>query len=115
MGKTERMHGINVAKLINLVIYKVKEGKDDEFRKLLKLHWPALNKLGLVKGEPARIWRGNNIRSESQGSSWVELFSWKEENSADVAHQTPEVMQIWEPMGPLLEGMDILYLEPEQL
>jgi hypothetical protein len=29
-----------------------------------------------------------------------------------VAHQMPEVMQIWEPMGPLTENMEFLQVEP---
>jgi hypothetical protein len=99
----------------NLVVYRVKKGKDAEFRKLLALHWPTLNRLGLVTSEPAKIWRGENIRSDFDGSTWVELFTWKEDGASDIAHQTPEVMQIWEPMGPILEGMDILYVESIQL
>jgi hypothetical protein len=114
MGQDRRKE-IGIARLVNLVVYKVKKGKDEEFKKLLAQHWPALDKAGLVKGEPAKIWRGVNIRSEHEGSSWVEMFSWKEESSADIAHQLPEVMKIWEPMGPILEGMDILYVEAEQL
>src|SRR5215467_4463331 len=101
MGKTDRTHDIDVPRRVNLVVYKVKKGKDDEFAKLLKQHWPTLNRLGLVTADPPQIWRGTNIRSESEGTSWVELFTWKEETSADVAHETPEVMRIWEPMTPL--------------
>jgi hypothetical protein len=100
---------------LNLVVYKVKEGKDAEFSALLKAHWPALAGAGLVTDEPAKIWRGKNIRSASTGTSWVEMFSWKDESSPQVAHQLPEVMKIWEPMTPLLEGMDILHLDEAQL
>src|SRR5580700_701858 len=91
-----------MSRLHNLVVYKVKKGKDAEFRQLLAKHWPTLDRLGLVTSEPAKIWRGENIRSAHEGSSWVEMFSWKEETGSDVAHQSPEVMKIWEPMGPLL-------------
>jgi hypothetical protein len=105
----------SMSKRNNLVIYRVRKGKDAEFRKLLSHHWPTLDKLGLVTSEPAKIWRGENIRSSFDGSTWIEMFAWKEEGSADIAHQTPEVMKVWEPMGPMLEGMDIIHLEPEQL
>ena len=104
-----------ISRKVNLVIYKVKEGKDAEFLELLKLHWPTLDAAGLVTPEPVKIWRGKNIRSSSAGTSWVEMFSWKDEKSPDVAHQMPEVMRIWEPMTPLLEGMDILNVEPTEL
>src|ERR1044071_7213740 len=101
----------NISRRLNLVVYKVKQGKDAEFAALLKGHWPALREVDLVSDEPPQIWRGDNIRSQSGGTTWVELYSWKDEHSADLAHQTPEVMKIWEPMTPLLEGMDIIFLE----
>jgi hypothetical protein len=100
---------------VNVVVYKVKEGKDAEFSALLKKHWPTLDAAGLVTSEPAKFWRGKNIRSESKGTTWVELFAWKDESSPQVAHQMPEVLAIWEPMTPLLEGMDILHVDPVQL
>jgi hypothetical protein len=105
----------NPSMRINLVVYKVKKGHDAAFRDLLAKHWPTLQRLGLVSPDPAQIWRGENIRSASEGSTWVEMFTWKEADSSDVAHQTPEVMKIWEPMGPMLEGMDIIYLEPQAI
>jgi hypothetical protein len=111
----DRRKEIGVSRLVNLVVYRVKKGKDEEFKKLLAQHWPTLNKAGLVKPEPAKIWRGVNIRSDHQGSSWIEMFSWKTEDAGDIAHQMPEVMKIWEPMTPILDGMDIYYMEPEQL
>ena len=93
-----------ISRKVNLVIYKVKEGKDAAFLELLKLHWPTLDAAGLVTSEPVKIWRGKNIRSTSAGTSWVEMFSWKDEKSPDVAHQMPEVMAVWEPMGNIMEG-----------
>jgi quinol monooxygenase YgiN len=104
-----------IPRLVNLVVYKVKKGHDAEFQKLLKAHWPALRKVDLVNDEPPQIWRGDNIRSQTGGTVWVELYTWKDERSADAAHQMPEVMQIWEPMTPMLEGMDIIYVERASL
>lgn len=101
--------------LVNMVVYRVKKGHDAEFKKLLSQHWPTLNRLGLVTSEPAKVWRAENIRSSFDGSTWVEMFTWKDEKGSDVAHQTPEVMKIWEPMTPILDGMDIMYLESERL
>jgi quinol monooxygenase YgiN len=106
-----KAHDTTIPRLVNLVVYKVKKGHDDEFKKLLAAHWPALRKVDLVTDEPAQIWRGDSIRSQSDGTTWVELYTWKDGTSAEVAHQTPEIMQIWEPMTPLLEGMDIIYLD----
>jgi hypothetical protein len=35
------------------------------------------------------------------------MFTWKDGSGSDVAHQSPEVMAIWEPMTPILENMQI--------
>ncbi len=40
------------------------------------------------------------------------MFSWKDGSASDVAHQSPEVMAIWEPMTPILENMQITEVEP---
>ena len=95
-----------------LVIYRPKEGTEAQFLPILERHWPALDRLGLVTDEPARFWRatGKNGRT-----SFVEMFSWKDESSSDVAHQTPEVMAIWEPMGAILEDLQILHVEPLEM
>ena len=42
----------------------------------------------------------------------IEQFVWKDGKASDVAHQTPEIMAVWEPMGPLLEELTICEVEP---
>ena len=37
---------------------------------------------------------------------YIEIFSWKSPEAPQVAHQTPEVMAVWEPMGAICEHMD---------
>ena len=39
-------------------------------------------------------------------SMYIEIFSWKTPDAPQTAHQTPEVMAVWEPMGALCEHMD---------
>src|SRR5262249_48635156 len=41
----------------------------------------------------------------------VEIFDWKSAASAEVAHRSPEVMAIWEPMGALCEAMEFPHFE----
>lgn len=92
-----------------LVTYRPKKGKERELLALVEKHWPALNKVGLVTPERARIWRSTDIRSGEV--AFVELFQWKDEQASTVAHQTPEVMAIWEPMGPILEELKLTQAE----
>ncbi len=97
-----------------IVTYRLKKGTEAQFVPLLKKHWPTLDQLGLVTKEKPKIWRAENKRSPG-AVSYVELFHWKDAASPDVAHQTPDVMKIWEPMGPILESMEILHVEPASL
>ena len=76
----------------------------------MKKHEPALRKVGLVTSEPFRVWKAYDIRK--QRMQFIEQFVWKDGNASDVAHQTPEVMAVWEPMGPVLEELTICEVEP---
>lgn len=89
-------------------IYQIKTGKDEEFRALLVKHWPTLNRVGLVSARPARFYRGSN---KAGTTFFVEMFEWKDGNSSDVAHQSPEVMSVWEPMGALTDHMEFIQLD----
>lgn len=85
----------------NICIYRVTEDKVAAFEKVLKSHWPALRAAGLATDVPARAW----LTKDRKGKSvFIEQFSWKNDSSPDVAHDTPSVMKVWEPMGALTEG-----------
>ena len=93
----------------NLVTYVPKPGKEAELLALVKKHEPALRASGLVTAEPFKIWKAYDIRKDR--TSYVEFFQWKDGNAPEVAHQTPEVMSVWEPMGPVLEDLTICEVE----
>jgi hypothetical protein len=93
-----------------MVIYRVKPGTEERFEPLLKKHWPVLAGAGLVTPEPAKFWRAHYKREENR-VAFVEIFAWKDETASGTAHQMPEVMQVWEPMGEFLEGMELYHLE----
>jgi hypothetical protein len=94
----------------NIVTYVPVKGKEAELLALVKKHEPALRKVGLVTSEPFRVWKAFDIRK--QRTSFIEYFQWKDGNASDVAHQTPEVMAVWEPMGPVLEELTICEVDP---
>jgi hypothetical protein len=98
------------APVTNLVTYIPKAGKEAELLALVKKHEPALRKVGLVTNEPFRLWKGYDIRKQRE--LFIEYFVWKDGNASDLAHQTPEVMAVWEPMGPVLEELTICEVEP---
>jgi len=79
--------------------FRVQPGQETAFEGLLARHWPTLRKLGLVTEKPTQLFKG----SEEGGSFYVEIFEWRSAQSAGLAHDQPEVMAIWEPMGGLCE------------
>ena len=93
-----------------LVTYRPKKGKEKELQALVEKHAPALRKVGLITGEPVKVWKATDKRSGSV--YFVESFQWRDGEASTVAHQTPEVMAVWEPMGPILEKMELAMIEP---
>lgn len=92
------------------VTYRPKNGKEEELFALVKRHWPVLNDLGLATKDPARVYRATDKRSGAV--YFIEIFSWRDAEASGIAHQTPEVMSVWETMGPVLEGLELAALEP---
>lgn len=92
------------------VTYRPKQGKEEDLFALVKKHWPILKQLGLVTGTPAQVYRATDKRSGKV--YFIEIFSWRDGRASDIAHQTPEVMSVWETMGPVLEGLELAALEP---
>jgi len=97
------------APVTNIVTYVPKQGKEAELLALVRRHEPALRKVGLVTDEPFRLWKAYDIRKNRE--QFMEQFVWKDGRSSDVAHQTPEVMAVWEPMEPVLEELTICEVE----
>ncbi len=95
-----------------LCIYRVKPGNELAFRKLLAQHGPALKGAGLSGDRAPTIWAS---KSRDGKTVFVEWMQWKDASSSDAAHQMPEVMAVWEPMGALAEEMEFLDLEPADL
>jgi hypothetical protein len=93
-----------------LCIYRVKGDKEAEFRKLLEKHGPALKSAGLTGEAAPRIWKAESGRKG--GVIYVEMMQWKDEHASAAAHQMPEVMAVWEPMGNLTDAMEFLHLQP---
>jgi len=82
-----------------MVTYRVKPGAEKKFEALLRIHWPTLNRMKLVKNEPSVVFRGEWHRR----TFYVEIFSWLNADAVSHAHHLPEVMKVWEPMAALVE------------
>ena len=92
-----------------LCIYRIAPGKEQDFQEILGRHWPTLERAGLVSAEPSKVFRGDGKDGKT---CFIEIFQWKDEKAPDVAHHSPEVMSVWEPMGALTTGMEFIPIEP---
>jgi hypothetical protein len=93
------------APMTNVCIYRMKEADEKAFLTLLDKHWPTLNAAGLVTSEQPKIYRTVDRKNRI---CYIEIFTWVNGEAPNVAHQTPSVMQVWEPMGAILEDMEFL-------
>jgi hypothetical protein len=96
--------------------YQVKPGQEAAFEALLERHWPALHAAGLTTDAPARHYRGRASGDPSgrhdATNRYVEIFEWKDAAAPGLAHQLPEVMAVWEPMGACCSAMDFPHFDP---
>lgn len=99
--------------------YKVKPGKAGDMVELLKKHWPALHAAGLTTDDRPLVYRsissGKASGRHDAPDTFVEIFSWKSARAPEVAHQTPEIMAVWEPMGAICEDMEFPHFEAVDL
>jgi hypothetical protein len=96
-----------------LVIYRPKAGHHDQLLAILEKHGPALAKTGLITDDGVKLYRANDLRRHGDPEPYfIELFYWRDDKASDLAHQAPEIMSVWETMGPHMEGMTLTTLEP---
>jgi hypothetical protein len=96
--------------------YQVKPGNEAEFEALLAKHWPALHGAGLTTDEPPQFFRGRPSskpggRHGAEGL-FIEIYQWKNAEAPNIAHHTPEIMAVWEPMGAICSEMDFPHVDP---
>jgi hypothetical protein len=84
-----------------LCTYRVKRGKEGEFRHLLERHWPTLRGLGLMTDEPPHQYR---YTEQDDAPVFVEIVTWVSSDAAARAYDYPEVMSIWEKLDVLTEA-----------
>ena len=86
-----------------IAVYRVRPDKQEPFLELLRRHHPVLVRLGLATDDEPIVYSG----SEQDGGPIVfEIFKWKNADAPRIAHETPDVAQIWEAMGSMTEERD---------
>lgn len=95
--------------------YRVREGGEAAFEQLLAGHWSALRRARLVTERAPQHFRA--LPSAKAGdvpdttTLYVEIFEWCRGDAPERAHELPEVMAVWEPMGALCEDMQFPHFE----
>src|SRR5215470_12775092 len=75
------------------VTYHVVPGKLDEFLAVLRQHFPACRKAGLVLAEPHLILSG---KEDGGKPVVIEILTWRDEDAPDsVPEHYPEIKKIW--------------------
>ena len=83
------------------VTYHVQEGKLDAFLAILRQHYPACRKLGLVLAEPHLILSG---KEDGGKPVVIEVLTWTDSDAPDsVPEHQPEVKKIWDGLNSLVE------------
>lgn len=86
-----------------LCTYRVIPGREAEFEAVLAKHHPTLSAADLATEKPPQVFRGAD---GTGGPVYYEIFEWKEEASSAAAHESPEVMAVWGPLGELCESRE---------
>ena len=83
--------------------YRVKAADQDAFVAILRDHWSVLREAGLATDKPVQHFLGDD---GGKGPVFVEIFEWTSDEAPKIAHNTPEVMRVWEGMGQFVEARD---------
>lgn len=83
--------------------FQVRADREDDFRDVMKGHWPALREAGLVTDAAPQQLRGLDADGKP---IWIEIFTWKDGAAAGAAHAHPVISKIWAAMDPLVEDRD---------
>jgi hypothetical protein len=76
-------------RIIVLCAYRPHQGKEAELQKLIKDHVPLLRQQGLASSRPVTLLRS------MEDATYVEIFEWASRNASTMAHDIPEVLELW--------------------
>ena len=106
------MSNTQSAPVHRLVIYRPKQGHYDQLEAILQSHGPVLKKTGLITDAGVSLWAAKDLdRRGTTEPYFVESFHWRDGDAARKGHEVPEIMAVWETMGPHLETLTLTTLE----
>jgi quinol monooxygenase YgiN len=89
---------------IAMALYRPHPGKEEELREILQSHIPTLRAEGLItKREP--------IIMQAEDGTIIEIFEWQSREAKDKAHNSPNVMSIWNKISSVAEVVSLSTLK----
>jgi quinol monooxygenase YgiN len=79
-----------------VALYRPHAGKEEALKKLIAEHVPTLRRLELITDREALLMK-------AQDGTYVEIAEWRGPDSAEKAHQHPELAKVWEGMGKIAD------------
>ncbi|OOE12731.1 hypothetical protein [Fictibacillus arsenicus] len=77
-----------MSELITMALYQPHEGKEEQLNEVLKNHIKTLEAEKLItQREP--------IRAIASDGTVIEIFEWRSEHAKDAAHESRNVMKVW--------------------
>ena len=85
---------------IVIATLRPKEGKLEELKQVLNDRLPLLRRLGLVTER-------ENITMQALDGTILDVSEWVDDHAIDRAHETPEVLELWERFEACCEYVDL--------
>ena len=82
--------------IIALALYRPKEGKTEELKRILHNHIPTLR-------EEVLITEREVIAFQAEDGTLIEVLEWRSEQAIEQAHQSVKVMAVWDQIGEVAE------------
>lgn len=85
-----------MSSLVFMALYRPKSGKAEELKGVLKIHIPTLRKEELITDREL-------LTLQAEDGTIIEIAEWRSTEAIDKAHQSPQVMAVWDKIGSLAE------------
>jgi hypothetical protein len=96
-----------MAPQIVFALYRPHAEKDAALQRLIARHIPVLRRLELITDRPSVLARAGD-------GTYVEVFEWVSETAARIAHDHPDIAEIWDGMEAIADFATLASLAEAQ-
>jgi hypothetical protein len=93
--------------IVVICSYKAKAGREDEARRLIEAHAPALRRNGLITARPL-------VHAAGPDGVFVEIFEWESEEKSRSAPTIHEIGEHWKAMAAAMDFVPLASLPQAQ-